>query len=103
MNRTLNQGRHDANPKVEKKEKELNLISTERVSFSQWARFMAFKSENIKVENTDFLIVTSSSFFGIKKLYRKMKRDMLFYRDNRIWNLCVPVMMQDTRELLTMS
>ena len=72
MNRTLNQGRHDANPKVEKKEKELNLISTERVSFSQWARFMAFKSENIKVENTDFLIVTSSSFFGIKKLYRKI-------------------------------
>ena len=55
MNRTLNQGRHDANPKVEKKEKELNLISTERVSFSQWARFMAFKSENIKVENTHFL------------------------------------------------
>lgn len=112
MNRTLNQGRHDANPKVEKKEKELNLISTERVSFSQWARFMAFKSENIKVENTDFLIVTSSSFFGIKKLYRKIpimvfqkknERDMLFYRDNRIWNLCVPVMMQDTRELLTMS
>ena len=35
MNRTLNQGRYDANPKVEKKEKELNLISTERVSFSQ--------------------------------------------------------------------
>lgn len=26
-----------------------------------------------------------------------MKGDMLFYRDNRIWNLCVPVMMQDTR------
>lgn len=81
MNRTLNQGRHDANPKVEKKEKDLNLISTERVSFSQWARFMAFKSENIKVENTDFLIVTSSSFFGIKKLYRKIPI-MVFQKKN---------------------
>lgn len=108
MNQQLIKGRRDTKPEG----KELDLISTERVSFSQLARFKAFKSENVEVENTDFLIVTSSSIFGIKKLYRKipimvfqkkMKRDMLFYRDNRILNLCVQVMEPDTREHLTMS
>lgn len=72
MNRTLNQGRQDANPKVEKKEKELDLISTERVSFSEWAKFMAFNSETLEIGDSDFLIVVSTPLFGIKKTYRKM-------------------------------
>lgn len=72
MNRTLNQGRQDANPKVEKKEKELDLISTERVSFSEFARFMAFKSETLEIEDSDFLFVASSPLLSIKKIYRKM-------------------------------
>lgn len=81
MNRTLNQGRQDANPKVEKKEKELDLISTERVSFSEWARFMAFKSETLEIEDSDFLIVVSTPLFGIKKAYRKMP--IMVYRNVR--------------------
>lgn len=72
MNQQLIKGRPDANPRVEKTEKELDLISTERVSFSQWAKFMAFKSETIEVEDSDFLIVASSPLFGIKKTYREM-------------------------------
>lgn len=81
MNRTLNQGRHDANPKLEKKEKELDLISTERVSFSKWAKFMAFKSETIEIEDSDFLIVVSTPLFSIKKTYRKMP--IMVYRNVR--------------------
>lgn len=81
MNQQLIKGSRYDNPNVGKKEKELDLISTERVSFSQWARFMAFKSENVEVENTDFLIVTSSSLFAIKKLYRKIPI-MVFQKKN---------------------
>lgn len=77
MNQQLIKGRRDTKPEG----KELNLISTERVSFSQLARFKAFKSENVEVENTDFLIVTSSSIFGIKKLYRKIPI-MVFQKKN---------------------
>lgn len=72
MNRTLTQGRQDANPKVEKKEKELDLISTERVSFSEWAKFMAFNSETLEIGDSDFLIVVSTPLFGLKRAYRKM-------------------------------
>lgn len=77
MNQQLIKGRRDTKPEG----KELDLISTERVSFSQLARFKAFKSENVEVENTDFLIVTSSSIFGIKKLYRKIPI-MVFQKKN---------------------
>ena len=41
MNQQLIKGRRDTKPEG----KELDLISTERVSFSQLARFKAFKSE----------------------------------------------------------
>lgn len=73
MNRELVTGRYDAKPVKEKeKEKELKLISTEPVTFSQWARFLAFKTESIKIEDSDFIFVASSSLFSIRKPYRKM-------------------------------
>ena len=72
MNRTLNQGRQYTKPEQTEEGKELQCISVERVSFSQWAKFMAFKSETIEIEDSDFLIVVSTPLFGIKKTYRKM-------------------------------
>lgn len=82
MNQLQKMERRDAKPTgVENEGKELKLISVEPVSFSQWARFMAFKSENVEVENTDFLIVTSSSLFALKKLYRKIPI-MVFQKKN---------------------
>lgn len=71
MNRELVTGRYDAKP-VKEKEKELKLISTEPVTFSQWARFLAFKTERITIEDSDFIFVASSSLFSIRKPYRKM-------------------------------
>lgn len=72
MNQQLMKGRQDANPKVENEGKELDLISTERVSFSQWAKFMAFNSETLNLEDSDFLFVASSPVFSIRKQYQKM-------------------------------
>lgn len=71
MNRELVTGRYDAKP-VKEKEKELKLISTEPVTFSQWARFLAFKTERLTIEDSDFIFVASSSLFSIRKPYRKM-------------------------------
>lgn len=73
MNQQLIRGRQAAKPtSLEKKGKELDLISTQRVPFNQWAKFMAFKSENLELANKDFLFVASSPLFSIRKLYRKM-------------------------------
>lgn len=79
MNRELVTGRYDAKL-VKEKEKELKLISTEPVTFSQWARFLAFKTERLTIEDSDFIFVASSSLFCIRKPYRKMP--IIVYRQD---------------------
>ena len=64
---TENKGRQDAKLK---EKKELKMISTERVSFSAWARWMAFNSESVEVENTDFILFPTSPLFQLGKTYR---------------------------------
>ncbi len=64
---TENKGRQDAKLK---EKKELDLISTERVSFSDWARWMAFHSGSVEVEDTDFIFFPTSPLFQLGKTYR---------------------------------
>ena len=64
---TENKGRQDAKLK---EKKELDIISTERVSFSNWARWMAFHSKSVEVEDTDFVFFPTSPLFQLGKTYK---------------------------------
>ena len=76
---TENKGRQDAKPK---EKKELKMISTERVSFSAWARWMAFNSESVEVENTDFILFPTSPLFQLGKTYRNAAI-MTYFKNRR--------------------
>lgn len=67
MSQEMNKGRQDANPQ----EKELKIISTERVPFSDWAKWMATHSKSVEMRDTDFILFPTSPLFQLSKTYRK--------------------------------